>query len=180
MLTPISDDDWPETLAHLKGSFTASLNVYRTMAHSPALLAAWQDLRAHIVTQSALAEAELEVVILRTGLRRDAKYELAHHIVRSRKAGLSDARITSILGEPAGMVESDAVLARAVDALCRDNAVPPDIQESVSALYGTDGLLDLIATVGFYTTLAFIVKSFDTPVDEDVAAAIAEDPLATD
>ena len=38
-------------------------------------------------------------------------------------------------------------------------------------------MLDLIATVGFYTTLAFIVNSFDTPLDADIAEALARRPL---
>ena len=37
---PITDADWPESLAASKGGFATGLNVYRTMAHHPDLLAA--------------------------------------------------------------------------------------------------------------------------------------------
>ncbi len=38
---PISDAEWPEAIAEMKTGFAGALNVYRTMAHHPALLKAW-------------------------------------------------------------------------------------------------------------------------------------------
>ena len=40
-------------------------------------------------------------------------------------------------------------------------------------------MFDVIATVGFYSVLGFIVESFDTPIDAAVAAELKEKPLAT-
>ena len=40
---PITDADWPESLAALKGGFATGLNVYRTMAHHPDLLPVLRD-----------------------------------------------------------------------------------------------------------------------------------------
>lgn len=177
MYPPLTDDDWPEALAHLRG-FTASANVYRTMAHHPALLAAWGPLRAHIVTKSALPPAALEAVIIRTGHRRGAAYERAHHIVRGRAAGLDDARIAALEGPLSAIAEPDATLARAVDALIDGNVLPEALQAAITARHGTGGLFDLIATVGFYTTLAYVVKSFATPLDDDIARELAARPLA--
>jgi hypothetical protein len=34
-------------------------------------------------------------------------------------------------------------------------------------------MMDVIATVGFYTTLSYILNSFDPPVDDSVAARFA-------
>lgn len=65
-LPPISDADWPQEIADLSGGFAGQLNVYRTMAHDPALLRAWAGLRQHIVRDSALGLELVEVVILRT------------------------------------------------------------------------------------------------------------------
>lgn len=178
MLDPISDADWPEALDHLRGGYTGSANVYRTMAHHPALLAAWQNLRTHIVTESALPKEALEVVTLRTGHRLGATYEWAHHIVRARAAGFDDARIASIAGAPETMAPGDAALSRAVDALIDNAVLSGELQKTISDAYGVSGMMDLIATVGFYATLAFIVKSFETPIDADVAEALDREPFA--
>ncbi len=173
---PLSDADWPESLSHLQGGFATRLNVYRAMAHHPALLAAWAAFRDHVVVQNVLGDTRSEIVILRAGHNLNAEYEWAHHVVRGRKAGLSDARIASMRGVPADMAPDDAVLARAVDELFASHALSPATQRALVALVGPQGVLDVMATVAHYTMLGFIVKSFATPVDQDIRAALAADP----
>lgn len=175
---PLGDADWPDAIADMAAGFAGRLNVYRVMAHHPALLRAWAGLRRHVVEDTALGALRSEVVILRAGHRLGAAYEWAHHIVRGRAAGLSDARIAALSGPVAAMAPEDAVLAGAVDALVDRQNLSVAEREALVALVGTEGVFDLIATVGFYTTLGFIVRSFDTPVDADVAAALAARPLA--
>lgn len=175
--SPLGEAQWPASLADMKGGFATRLNVYRTMAHNPALLKAWGPLREHIVTKNALGAQFSEVVILRTGHRMDAPYEWAHHVSRGRACGMSDERIASIGGPLEGMAENDAVLARAVDELVLNGRLGQEARLAVAALVGDDGLFDVIATTGFYITLGFIVNSFETPIDEDVAAELAARPL---
>ena len=175
---PITDADWPESLVALKGGFATGLNVYRTMAHHPDLLAAWAPLRAHVVTNPSLTPDQSEVVILRTGHRLGAAYEWAHHVHRGRKIGMDDARIASIAGPLAAMTAADATLARAVDDLFDTRRLSPASQQALVDLVGAQGMFDLIATVGFYSVLGFIVESFDTPIDTAVAAELKEKPLA--
>ncbi|MBV2361604.1 carboxymuconolactone decarboxylase family protein [Thalassococcus sp. CAU 1522] len=175
---PLSDADWPRDLADMRNGFAGGLNVYRTMAHHPALLRAWSGLREHIVNQSALGREFLEVVILRTGTRLGSDYEWAQHILRARACGLSDARITSIGGPLGAMQEADATLCRAVDELFATARLSPGTLAAVSKDHGREAVFDLMATVGFYSTLGYILNSFDTPLDTDVEAALTEKPLA--
>lgn len=165
---PLADESWPERLAPFKDSFATRLNVYRVMAHHPELLAAWAPLRAHLVTAPALTPEQSEVVILRTGHRLGAAYEWAHHVHRARKLGMPDGRIHGIAGDPAAMDPADAVLARAVDELFDDRRLSAQSQQDLVDLVGTHGMFDVIATVGFYSVLGYIVQSFDTPIDSDV------------
>ena len=37
---------------------------------------------------------------------------------------------------------------------------------------GPPAVLDLIATTGFYSVLAYLLNSFDTPIDGDILAAL--------
>ncbi len=176
--TPIPDERWPEALADLKGSFATKLNVYRTMAHHPALLRAWTDLREHVVNHTALGPEKAEVVILRASLRLGADYEWSQHVLRAREAGFSDARIRSIRGDPAAMAVGDALLCRAVDELFADSQLLPETVDALTSEAGREAVLDLIATVGFYSTLGFILNSFRTPLDGDAVAALSEKPFA--
>jgi alkylhydroperoxidase family enzyme len=176
-LLPLSDDAWPASIAAMKDGFAGQLNVYRVMAHHPPLLAAWEGLRNHVVRGNALSLQQLEVVILRTGHRWDADYEWAHHVVRGLRAGLSEVRIRrTCLEAEARDNDEDGLLIRAVDALVDEGVLDPALLDALRAAVGAPGVLDLMATVGLYTTLAFIVKTFETPLDEDISAALAGVP----
>ena len=93
---PLTDADWPEALADLKGGFATKLNVYRVMAHRPELLRAWAPLRDHVVVQTALGPELSEVAILRTGHHMGSSYEWDSHVHRARKLGMSDVTIASL------------------------------------------------------------------------------------
>ena len=172
-LRPLDDASWPDAIADLRDGFAGALNVYRVMAHHPALLRAWSDLREHVVRRRALTAMQSEVVILRCGFRRGSSYEWVHHVVRGFDCGLSLARIRSLRGAPQDMDPDDRLLAGAVDALIDTNALTPGQQERLIATLGVAGMMDIIATVGFYSTLSYILNSFDTPVDAAVNARYA-------
>ena len=51
------------------------------------------------------------------------------------------------------------------------------MQGPLEAEIGKEGIFDLIATVGFYSTLGFILNSFPPPLDEAVARELRETPF---
>ena len=173
-LAPLSDADWPDTIRDLKQSFAGVLNVYRTMAHHPALLRAWAPLRQHVVKDTALGPEQSEIVILRVGVRLGSSYEWAHHVTRSRALGMSDARIKAVLEMPEG---EDGLLVRAVDAIVDDHRLSPALEAELAQAIGREAVFDLIATVGFYSVLGTILMTYNVPVDADVAAEMADHPL---
>ena len=175
-LPPLQDTEWPGQVADMRAGFAGQLNVYRVMAHHPALLRAWEGLRTHIVKHSALGPQRAEVVILRLAHRLGAAYEWNQHVVRALHVGLDRARIRSLRGPCALMAPQDALLAGAVDALQDHAQLAPDQMEALERLLGRAGLLDLMATAGMYLTLGFILKSTDCPLDEDIAGKLATLP----
>lgn len=175
---PIDDKNWPVALADMRGGFATQLNVYRVMAHHPALLRAWTNMRNHVVRGNSLPDDDLEIVILRTGVRRGSAYEWAHHVVRGRKIGLSDAQIVAVAEGPSATAsERHRLLMKAVDELVDGSALGRESTAALSQVYGAAGVFDVIAAVGMYTTLSYILKSFDTPIDDDVTRALAAVPL---
>jgi len=172
---PISDADWPEAIAEMKDGFAGALNVYRTMAYHPALLKAWAPLRQHIVKDSTLGPVRSEVVILRAAHRMGSPYEWAHHVSRARVLGMSDQRIAALRGSPEG---EDGLIARAVDALFDAKRLSPALEAELAAALGREAVFDLIATVGFYSVLGYILMTYETPIDASVAAEMATKPLA--
>lgn len=175
--SPLTDAAWPDAAADMRSGFAGALNVYRVMAHHPDLLRAWAPLREHVVNRTALGPQLSEVAILRTGHRLGSSYEWNQHIDRARRRGLTDARIASIAGPCDAMDPQDAQIARAVDELFDTHRLS---QASVAAMardLGKAAVLDLIATVGFYSVLGYALNSFDVPLDDDIAEALHRTPL---
>ena len=173
LLPPLPDESWPPELADLLQGFAGRLNVYRVMAHHPALVRAWSNLRNHLVLANSLSPQEQEIVILRTGRRWDSAYEWAHHVVRGREAGLSDLRIARTGSVPQALdgAHPDDLLMQCVDELLDHGQLSELRREALMAQSGAAGVLDLMATVGMYSTLAFILKTFETPIEPEVARA---------
>lgn len=174
---PLADADWPDTVADMATGFAGTLDVYRTMAHHPALLRSWAPLRDHVVNRTALGPDASEFVILRSGHRLGSAYEWDQHILRARSRGLSDARIRSAAGPCAEMEPLDAILARAVDELFDDKALSDGTIDAVERFLGKEAVFDLIATVGFYSVLGYMLNSFGTPLDANVREALDRAPL---
>lgn len=175
MLPLITDANWPVEIEDMRAGFAGRLNVYRIMAHHPDLLRAWQKFRNHVVINTTLGAELSEVVILRSGLNLGSAYEWAHHVYRSRKLGMSDARILAISGNGQDLTAQDALLIRATDQLFAHKRLLPKTQAALVENFGTAAMLDLMATVAHYAMLGFMLNSFDVEIDTDVAAQM---PLA--
>lgn len=173
-LPPLRDEQWPDEIADLREGFAGALNVYRVMAHHPALLRAWAPLRQHVVRETSLGPERSEVVILRTAHRLGSAYEWGQHVSRARKLGFSDERISALRGLPEG---EDGLIVRAVDALLDVRKLSPQLEADLAQVIGRKAVIDLIATVGFYSVLGYLLMTYDTPLDADVAAELAINPL---
>jgi alkylhydroperoxidase family enzyme len=158
----------------MREGFAGQLNVYRTMAHHPALLRAWAPLRQHLVKDTALGAERSEVVILRTGHRLGSAYEWSQHVSRARALGFSDDRIRAIASMPAG---EDGLIVKAVDCLFDLHRIPADLEAELARIIGREAVFDLIATVGFYTVLGGLLQTYNTPLDDDIADELACSPI---
>lgn len=173
-LPTLTDEQWPDEILDLREDFAGGLNVYRVMAHHPALLRAWAPLRQHVVKETSLGAERSEVVILRAAHRFGSDYEWRQHVSRARKLGFPDERIRALRGLPEG---EDGLIVRAVDALLDDRRLPAQLEADLAESIGRQAVLDLMATVGFYSVLGYILMTYDTPLDADIAEELARNPL---
>ncbi len=173
-MPPIDDGGWPAEIHDLRGGFAGALNVYRVMAHHPDLLRAWAPLRQHIVKDTALGSERSEVVILRIGHRFGSDYEWSHHVSRARALGFSDERIRAIKGQPEG---EDGLIVRGVDALIDERRLSTELEAELADALGQEAVFDLIATVGFYSVLGYMLMTYETPLDDAIRDELTRDPL---
>jgi len=168
LLAPIADAEWPRELEALRGGFASELNVYRVMAHHPALLQAWTSLRNHLTLCNTLSARWRELAILRTAWYIDSRYEWIHHAERGRAAGLTDPEIEAVgLCDLSSAFDgADTALLKTTDALLEGLGLTALQVDLAAEHMSAQQLLDLMATVGMYLTLGFVLKSFGTPLEE--------------
>lgn len=169
-LDPIDDADWPTEITDLRDGFAGSLNIYRVMAHHPRLVRAWTTFRQHVVKDNSLSPRLQEIAILRAGHRWGSEYEWAHHVHRGRLVGLTDLEIERARAPTDDGADDLGLVISAVDQLLGGGGLQGSMLDRLCAEVGKQGVLDLFATVGMYTTLAFIANTFDPPIDPSVLA----------
>jgi len=167
---PIDDAEWPTDLEEIRQQFAGALNVYRTMAHHPQLLAAWAPLRRHVVKENTLPPRLQELVVLRTAYHAGSRYEWSHHVARGLAAGLSIKEIEAVgwLDPAADLDETERAIIDCVDSLQRQHRLSPELRARVSQHLSVRQVMDLMALVGFYHVLAYIIETFETPLDRGI------------
>jgi alkylhydroperoxidase family enzyme len=168
-LQPLPPEDWPNGLEQIRRRLGKPLNVHNVMANHAGLMQAWMPFRDHIVANSSLPPRQRELVILRTALNCKSDYEWQHHVVRGRAAGLTDEEMARVRrgGGDGGWSAADALLLRAADDGFADNCISDDVLKGMSGHFDHEQVLDVIATVGMYITLAMIIRTFHVPMEAD-------------
>jgi len=168
-LTPLDEASWPPALEATRTGFGTVLNVHRMMAHHPELLAAWTPLRQHIAAGGTLTPRHRELIILRVAALSGVAYEWHHHVARASLAGIGPAEIEAVRIEKATDWPDDqeAVLLAATDELFQRLAVGDDGWSALTRLFSVPQILDLIVTVGMYTTLAMFINTTGVQIEAE-------------
>lgn len=154
-----------------------AMNTLGTFAHHPALARAYLTFSGHVLMATTLTERQRELLVLRVAARRRSGYEWVQHVFMGRDAGLTDEEIARVAFGPDAPFwsEVEAALLRAVDELVDDGAIGDATWVTLSAALDVQQLLDVIFTVGSYEVLAWMMRSFDLDLDDDIAGLLGVD-----
>ena len=168
-LTPLVEADWSPLLESVAEGLGSVLNVHRVMAHHPDLLAAWTPLRRHVAAGGTLSSRHRELVILRVAARAGVAYEWHHHVGRAKQAGINAAEAEAVRRGPTAdwEDEEEALLLVATDELFQDLAVGDARWAELTQSFSTPQILDLIVTVGVYTTLAMFINTTGVQIEDE-------------
>jgi alkylhydroperoxidase family enzyme len=147
-----------------------SRNTLGAFAHHPALTRAFLTFNGHVLLATTLSERQRELLVLRVATRRQSAYLWAQHVFMGTDAGLSDEEIGRIAyGPDAPFWEPiDAAFIRAVDELIEEGTIAADTWGVLAAELSYEQLLDTIFTVGAYETVAWMMRSLDLDIDDDI------------
>ena len=74
------------------------VNLYRALANSPDMLAAWIEFAWSVRQKPATARRLRELMIVRGAALMDCGYELAHHRLMARRSGVSEEELDALDG----------------------------------------------------------------------------------
>ena len=182
MRAPLAAMDPPEP-RHPKLSPEASrpkaLNLLGTFAHHTALAHTLFDVYNGPTSSGRppLSERQRELLVLRVAARLDCPYEWAQHVAMAGAAGLTEEEIAGAGSDELSPDWSplDAGLLTPFDELVAGGVITDDTWKVVAAKLDAQQLLDVIYTVGAYQTLAWMVRSLDVPVDDDLVEFLPPD-----
>jgi 4-carboxymuconolactone decarboxylase len=117
----------------------------------------------------------VELGILVTARFWESNVEWAAHSRLARQHGVSDEVIDAIFaGTRPTMAPEDELIAYDVSrSLHEHHELPPDLYERAVSQFGEEGLVELAATIGFYTMVAMTLAAFEVTVPDGVEAPFA-------
>lgn len=167
-IPPISPENYSDELKdffdglHEAGlpSAISRLNIVRTLANHPDLTIAYMTFGTHILGRSSLSSRVRELATLRTAWLCGSGYEWERHAQRARRSGMSDEEVEAVRSGSSApsWPELDRNVLRAAEQLHSTTTIDDDVWELLSAQLDQHELLDLVFTVGCYTTLAMALN----------------------
>jgi alkylhydroperoxidase family enzyme len=146
-------------------------NIYRTLAHNPAMVREWLGFADGLRFEAKLPNRDRELLILRTGFNCRCEYEWGQHVPYARSAGITDGELDAIT-RPIGehpWSERDRALLRAADELHDSADLGETAFRALRAQFANDELIEVVMLVGQYHLVSFILNAFRVERDEGLA-----------
>jgi 4-carboxymuconolactone decarboxylase len=134
----------------------------------PSVANAANQLGNAIRLQGKLDRRLFELAILVVARHWSAQYEWFVHAKDARAAGLSEDVISAIRERrgPTSARQDENLIYGLVTELQDTKTISRKTYDNAIALLGTDLVIELITTVGFYTTAAMMINAFDAQVPD--------------
>ena len=131
--------------------------------HSPVLCRRHLDVGTHLRFHSQLNADSRELAIIATAREKDCPYVWAAHAPAARKAGLSDATVTTVRdrGDLTGLPSAERDVVDYVRQLLRTNAVAQPLFDRLRDEHGVTWLVELTCLIGHYGIVTAILNAFE-------------------
>jgi len=140
---------------------------FQLLLHSPEIARRAAIAGAYLRFQSLLPAQVRELAILTAARLNDCTYEWSAHEILAREAGVSAQAIAAVKdgSELDGLPAAQAQAVQFVrDLLTRNRVCAARFQTALES-FGTQGLVELAATAGYYGMLACVLNAFEVQPD---------------
>lgn len=156
-------------IAQSRGSVRGPFGV---LLHSPEIAGRTAHLGAYIRFESLLDRKLAELAVLAAARESNCRYEWAAHIALARQVGVREEAIAAIRNKeaPKGLTAEEAQVVSYVQQLLRSHRVSEATFHALRERLGTQSLVELTATVGYYGMIACALNAFEVepPAGGDV------------
>ncbi len=170
-LPPIAPAQWTDAQrevaeAMIAGPRGAVLAPFVPLLRSPELANQVQRLGEHLRYRSAIGVRLTELAILVTSSEWQQPVEWAIHVPIGERAGIAPVTVAALLRRerPAALADDEAAVYDVCTELHRERHVSDATWARAIALFGEQGVMDLIGVNGYYALLAMVMNAARTPV----------------
>jgi 4-carboxymuconolactone decarboxylase len=146
-----------------EGGLRGPFNAWVTASETGRLLTA---LGTHLRFNTSIDRRLLELAIVTVGARWQAEYEWWAHSRMASEHGISAAVLDAVgRGVPPTFERDDErAVYNVARELAADGHIGPETYKAAQSLLGDQGMVELVALCGYYTTVSFTLNAFDVPL----------------
>jgi len=142
------------------------LTPYKVWIHSPEVAAAMETIGTFLNKNGSLTEREVELTIVIVATHWQGAYVQAAHVKICLKLGYPQAAMDAI--RAGGTPDLPDAREKAVYDLCQIAMAPgggsDEVYERAEKLLGRDGLAEVLALLGYYSSVAMAMKLHRVPL----------------
>jgi|GEM_PF-1201691 len=159
-IPPLAVEDFTQEQAELVGEWT-HLNFSRVLVRHPQAYRIFLPYIDKVIRGSKLSARDREIIVLRLLTLCGEVYELHHHVMIARNAGMSDADIAAAqVGEGEALSAFDRMLCRAAEELLQGTRIGDACWTALGERYDQEQLMEVVFLGGCYAAMAMLTKSF--------------------
>ncbi|MBO1766741.1 carboxymuconolactone decarboxylase family protein [Allobranchiibius sp. GilTou38] len=172
VLSPEQADAVDEIVAGPRG---ALVGPFVPMLRAPQLMTRVQRVGEYLRYSSSLDDDLFELIVLLVARHWDQSFEWGHHHPLALASGVPASVVEDVESgrAPSGGRPEIALVARAVTSLLGTGQVDDQTYDEMERAMGDQALVEAVATVGYYTTLALVMNVARTPAPSDAPALSA-------
>ncbi|MGH0032428.1 MAG: carboxymuconolactone decarboxylase family protein [Myxococcota bacterium] len=166
----LEPDQWSDEVRQLLNPSPRPLHILTTLAHHPTLLAAFLPFAASLTLRGRLPRRDAEILSLRAAWNCGSDFEWGHHRLYALAAGLGEAEVADVAkpADAGAWAPNERALLDAADELHRDRSLGDTTWKALAAHYDEAQCIEVIFTVGQYTTLSTVTNALRIPLEPDL------------
>jgi len=172
----MSADQQAAAQAIIDGPRGALYGPFVPLIRSPELMAAAQRMGEYLRYRSAIGTRLSELAILVTARQWNQQVEWAIHAPIAAQSGIVQEAIDAIAARrrPSGMAQDEALVHDFCIELHQRRSVSDATYAAALALFGEQGVVDLMGINGYYTFLAMVMNGAQTAAPPSSAMPLPE------